>query len=83
MKILEETPYRLPIEFREECTWQFLVGASLGLAALVAVLLFGVESSARSILYLLFAGGISAYAFIEKTAYGCLAGAAIARWLGG
>ena len=72
MQVLEETPHRLHIEFREECTFQFFLGAILGLAALVAVLLVLVESSARSLFYLLFAGGVSAYAFIEKTSYGCL-----------
>ncbi|QQE64328.1 hypothetical protein GFS31_10080 [Leptolyngbya sp. BL0902] len=72
MKILEETPYRLHIEFREECAWQLGVGAFLGVAALVAVLLVLVEGSARSVLWLLFAGGISAYAFIEKIPCGCL-----------
>lgn len=72
MKILEETPNRLHLEFREECRFQFFLGAILGLATLVAVLLVFVEPSARSLVYLLFVGGISAYAVIEKTSYGCL-----------
>lgn len=44
----------------------------MGGIALLAVLLAFIDLSAKGILYLLFAGSLSVYAFLEKTAYGCL-----------
>lgn len=72
MKVLEDRPDRLHIEFREECTFQLFLGVILGIASLLSVMLFLFDFSASSIVYLLFTVGIATYAFIEKTPYGCL-----------
>lgn len=72
MKVLEDTPDRLHLEFREECTFQRFLGGILGVAGLLSVMLFWLDASASSVVYLLFTLGIATYAFIEKTSYGCL-----------
>ena len=72
MKILEETPYRLHIEFWEECSSQGCLGVCMGALALLMVLVAVMDFSARGFFYLLFAGSVSVYALLEKISYGCL-----------
>lgn|GEM_PF-1350377 len=73
MQILENTRYRLRIEFREECTAQFALGMAFAVAALLNLALILMGERADELFLLVLSTVIAIYALTEKISYGCLA----------
>jgi hypothetical protein len=80
MAVIEQTPERLHLQFQDEPGSQLLLGVVLGVAALISLVVVLAEPSVDNSLFLAFTVGITAFAFVDQTSYGCLADRAAGRF---
>lgn len=73
MKILEDTRYRLRIEFQEECTAQLALGIAFAVVALLSLFLMLIGGGGENLFWLLLSTILTVYAWAERISYGCLA----------
>ena len=73
MKIIEDTRYRLHIEFREECTAQMALGIAFAAVACISLFLMLAGEGGDSLFLLVLSTVVTVYAWTEKISYGCLA----------
>jgi hypothetical protein len=79
MAVIEQTPERLHLQFRDEPGSQVLLGVVLGVAALISLVVALAEPSLENSLFVAFTLAITAFAFLERTSFGCLADRAAGR----
>jgi hypothetical protein len=73
VKILEDTRYRLRIEFQEECTAQLALGIAFAVVALLSLFLMLIGGGGENLFWLLLSTILTVYAWAERISYGCLA----------